>query len=271
MAILFGIVVGLALGLTGGSGSIFAVPLLIYGLGLRPADAILISLFTVAVISAVGAAGALRSRLVEFRTTLMFAAGGMLAAPAGISLAQRVNESTITFAFALLMIIVAVSMWVQAKRHPENTTIVRADIVPAIANDNNPVCRLRSDGTLRLTAPCSAVLLLTGAVTGTLSGFFGVGGGFIIVPALIFVTRMSIHCAVATSLLIITFIGLAGAATALVSGRDLPWKLSILFLLGGVIGMSGGRLLARRIAGPSLQKIFAVVMIIVAVVVLVRG
>lgn len=271
MAILFGIVVGLALGLTGGGGSIFAVPLLIYGLGLRPADATLISLFTVAIISAVGAAGALRARLVEFRSTLMFVAGGMLAAPAGVSLAQQVNESTITLGFALLMMVVAVSMWLRARRHPENTSVVRADFVPVSSNENNPVCRLRPDETLRLTAPCSAVLLLTGAVTGVLSGFFGVGGGFLIVPALIFVTQMSIHRAVATSLLIITFIGLAGASSALVSGRDLPWKLSTFFLLGGMIGVSGGRLLARRIAGPSLQKIFAVAMVLVAAVVLMRG
>ncbi len=269
MAILYGIIVGLSLGLTGGGGSIFAVPLLIYGLNVRPVDAAIISLFTVAIMTAIGAAGAIRARLVEFRATVLFVAGGMLAAPAGIYLAQQVDEAWITFAFAVLMIIVAISMWLRASHAPDTANVVRADFVPAINNDTNPVCRFRPDETLRLTAPCSAVLLSTGIITGLMSGFFGVGGGFVIVPALMFVTRMSIHRAIATSLLIITFIGLAGTASAILSGRSLPWLLLFLFLLGGVLGMLGGRLLARKIAGPKLQKIFSAAMIIVAVTVLI--
>ena len=268
MAILYGLLVGLALGLTGGGGSIFAVPLLIYGLGVNASDATVISLATVALMSAVGAGGALRARLVEFQVAMFFVAGGILAAPAGIKLNQQVDSETVITAFAGLMLIVAVFMWLKASRHPENSRVVRADFIPAILTRNHPICQFSEDGTLSLGAPCTVVLALSGAMTGLLSGFFGVGGGFIIVPTLMFVTRMGIHQAVATSLLVIAMIGLAGSSAALVSGRELPWLLCGLFLAGGIIGMISGRLLARKLAGPLLQKAFAGVMVFVALLIL---
>jgi uncharacterized membrane protein YfcA len=100
MAVLFGVMVGLALGLTGGGGSIFAVPLLIYGLGVNARDAIGISLAAVAAMSAFGASGALRARLVEYRAGLVFAAGGIFAASVGVKLSHLFSEGAIVTAFA---------------------------------------------------------------------------------------------------------------------------------------------------------------------------
>jgi uncharacterized protein len=113
MAVLFGVMVGLALGLTGGGGSIFAVPLLIYGLGVKARDAISISLAAVATMSAFGASGALRARLVEYRAGLVFAAGGIFAAPIGVKLSQFASEGTIVNAFTGLMALVALLMWLR--------------------------------------------------------------------------------------------------------------------------------------------------------------
>jgi uncharacterized membrane protein YfcA len=264
MAVLFGVMVGLALGLTGGGGSIFAVPLLIYGRGVNARDAISISLAAVATMSAFGASGALRARLVEYRAGLVFAAGGIFAAPIGVKLSQFVSEGTIVNAFAGLMALVALLMWLKASRDPASAAVVRADFLPRTGADRGPICRFNPDERLRLTAPCSAVLALTGIGTGLLSGFFGVGGGFVIVPALTFMSQMGIHRAVATSLFVITLVALAGAGSVLAEGRDLLWSLTGLFLGGGLVGMFLGQTLARRIAGPALQKLFAAAMLAMA-------
>ena len=268
MALLFGAIIGLALGLTGGGGSIFAVPLLVYGLGLAPREAISVSLAAVGLAAAFGAAGAVRARLVEYRAAVIFALAGMVGAPLGVKAAHWFSETTLLTAFAILMLVVAIGMWRAAMRSPAAAGVVRADYVPAVASETGPMCRVDSDRQLRLTGPCSAVLALTGIGTGLLAGAFGVGGGFVIVPALTLIARIDIHRAVATSLLIISFVGLAGVATVLAEGRQLPWLLTALFVGGALAGMLLGRLLARRTAGPRLQKLFAAAIIVVAVFVL---
>ncbi|MBI2992724.1 MAG: sulfite exporter TauE/SafE family protein [Gammaproteobacteria bacterium] len=268
LAFPFGIIIGLALGLTGGGGSIFAVPLLIYGLGVEPHDAIGMSLVVVALVSAFGAAGGLRAKLVEYRAGLVFAAAGMLTAPLGVKLANQLSEGVILTAFATLMVLVAASMWQRASRRPDAAAVVRADFVPEQIEDSEAICRINPDQKLHLTGPCSMVLALSGGATGVLAGLFGVGGGFLIVPALTFVTELEIHRAVATSLLVITLIGLAGAAAVVLEGRSLPWALTGMFVAGGFLGMILGHGFARRIAGPRLQKFFAAVMVVIGLFVL---
>jgi uncharacterized membrane protein YfcA len=260
MAFFFGVIIGLSLGLTGGGGSIFAVPLLIYGLGVPVHDALSVSLATVALTAGFGAAGAIRSGLLEYRAGLIFAIAGMLTAPIGVKASPWFSESTIVTAFAFLMIVVALSMWRRTAR--------AADVVPAAVSEAGPICRFNPNQQLRLTAPCSLALAAAGIGSGILSGFFGIGGGFVIVPALTFLTQLDIHRAVATSLLVITLVGLSGVGAVLLEGRQLPWALSGFFVLGGFAGMHAGRLLARRIAGPRLQKLFALAMVFVAVFVL---
>lgn len=234
MTILFGVLVGLSLGLTGGGGSIFAVPLLIYGLGVAPKSAVAISLGAVALTSAFGAAEGWLRNAVEVRAGLIFAVAGMASAPLGVFIGGQVSESLVLFSFAGLMLVVAIRMAVKARREPGQASIVRARLSDDAANDPGTVCHYSSDGKLRLNAPCSAALVGVGVLVGVLSGFFGVGGGFLIVPALILITEMGIHRAVATSLLVITLIGLAGLGSAVLSGRDIDWALTGLFIVGGV-------------------------------------
>lgn len=258
-ALVSGAVVGVALGLTGGGGSIFAVPLLIYGLGVLPADAVAMSLAAVAMTAFVGAAQSLRHGLVVWQPTILFAAGGALTAPVGATIGHRADPQWLVAAFALLAVTVGTLMWRASRTHPEQAAAVRA--LPR-APGRGPVCVLAPDGQLRFTAPCALALALAGVGTGFLSGLLGVGGGFLIVPALVFVTRMGVHRAVATSLLVISVIGVAGAATALWQGR-IDWGVLAPFAAGGAVTMIATRSFAARVAGPALQRTFAVCVIVV--------
>lgn len=264
MAIVIGTLVGLALGLTGGGGSILAVPLLVYGLGLPPKIAAPTALAAVALIAAVGAGDGARARLLEVRAGLIFAAGGIVAAPLGVYLAGGVADAHIILGFAALMLAVGARMWWRAGARPDEAGVVRAGLLLGAGAGGDPVCRYVDDGRLRLNAPCSAVLVAAGLATGLLAGFFGVGGGFLIVPALMAVAGMGIHRAVATSLLAITLIGLAGLAAAYSAGRGIPWFPTGLFVVGGIAGMGLGRRLAAVLAGPRLQRLFAAAAVLLA-------
>lgn len=264
MTIIFGLLVGLALGLTGGGGSIFAVPLLIYGLHVMPRDAVAISLIAVAITAAFGAVeGGLR-RVLELRAGAIFAAAGVAFAPVGVWLGNRVPGGVTVVAFACLMLFVAARMLLKSYREPDQARVIRARVADDAAADAATVCRYSADGRLRLTARCSFALLGAGVLVGVLSGFFGVGGGFLIVPALMLVTDMGIHRAVSTSLLVIALVGISGVVSAVLSGRHIEPGLTSLFILGGIMGMGAGRVLARYLAGRTLQFVFAVGMIIIA-------
>lgn len=265
LSVLFGAVVGLALGLTGGGGSIFAVPLLIYGLGVAPGSAVVISLVAVATTAATGAVEGMMRGVVELRAALILAVAGMISAPAGVYLGGLVAGRVIVIAFAILMCVVALRMLVRARGVPEQARVVRSRIAAEAAADRGTVCRYSQDGRLRLNAPCSAALIAAGLLVGVLSGFFGVGGGFLIVPALVLITEMGIHRAVATSLLVIVLVGLSGVMSSVLAGRAIDWPLALLFIVGGILGMLAGRLLARRLAGATLQTLFALAMLAIAV------
>ncbi len=267
LAVIFGGIVGLALGLTGGGGSIFAVPLLIYGLGLPPAEAAPLSLVAVATTAAVGGLRSIRQGLVVWQPTLLFAVGGMLGAPGGLVVAGRLESNVLVVGFGALAVTIGTLLWRAAHRHPAQSSAVRARTYEA---GGGPICVLAPDGQLRFSAPCALVLAVAGVATGFLSGLFGVGGGFLIVPALVLVTRMGVHRAVATSLLIITVIGFTGAAGALWQGR-IDWQVLVPFAIGGGAAMIVGRGLAAKLAGPALQKIFATLIVLVGLGMLLDG
>lgn len=267
MSVLYGVLIGLALGLTGGGGSIFAVPLLVYGLDVAPQEAVAISLLVVAATSAVGALESAWRSALDGRAGLVFAITGMVFAPVGVGLGNLISPVVIVIAFACLMLFVAIRMlykaWGTSPGQPQTQTTTHQTISHAF-------CRYGCDGKLQLNGPCVACLCGAGSLVGVLSGFFGVGGGFLIVPALMLVTRMKIHTAVATSLLIITLIGISGVASAFISGRPIDLTITGLFTVGGALGMVAGRALADYLAGRSLQTIFALAMLGIAVFMLVE-
>jgi uncharacterized membrane protein YfcA len=261
LSLIFGAVVGLSLGLTGGGGAIFAVPLLVYGLSIDPRQAVGISLAAVGMTSLVGFFGRWKAGQVEVATGLMFAIAGMIGAPVGSWLSGLIPESLLLTLFALLMLVVAARMWVKAGSP-------NAEVTCATDEANGPTCRRDAAGDLRLTSPCALLLGVVGVLSGVLSGLFGVGGGFVIVPALVLFSGMAIHRAVGTSLLVITLVSASGVASHLWAGRDIPMDTTLFFVAGGVLGMFVGIRASRYLSGPALQKVFAVAIVAVAIFVI---
>jgi uncharacterized protein len=268
LTILSGIVVGLSLGLTGGGGSILAVPLLVYALSLPPQVAVSVSLGAVGATSFIGAIERLLRREVEIKTGLLFAASGVAGAPLGTWLGEWLPESLLLLLFAGLMIAVALRMWVQASKSPDEAAVVRASIRPPNTLAAGPACRRDPTGRLALTSRCLVVLLISGVATGVLAGLFGVGGGFVIVPALVLLTNLDIHRAVATSLLVIALISGAGLASHLLAGRSIPLETALPFAGGGVLGLGIGTWGGHLVPPVLLQKFFSIVIVVVAVYVL---
>lgn len=258
LSIIFGILVGLALGLTGGGGAIFAVPLLIYGQGVSPQEAVMTSLAAVGSISFFGFLTHWQRAQVDLKTGTLFAFSGMAGAPLGTWIARQISETVLLLSFASLMVIVAIRLWRQAGQ-------AREECVTGLGCRRDPV------GELVLTPRCIGLLILVGLGTGVLSGLFGVGGGFIIVPTLVLLTSMPIHRAVGTSLMVIVLVSLSGVTSQLISGRDISLIDTAWFVCGGIAGMYGGQLLGRRLSGPVLQKVFVIAMLGVAVFMIIRN
>ncbi len=264
LAVSFGVLIGFALGLTGGGGSIFAVPLLVYGLAMEPRQAVGVSLAAVGATSLLGSLERLRAREVEVGTGLLFSLGGMLGAPVGAWIGSHLPDALLLVLFAVLMLVIAVYMWFQ----PPATAATAEGGSPlrqprAVAGFGN-ACRRDDEGRLCWNGRCAVSLAVAGVLTGVLAGLFGVGGGFVIVPALVLFSGMALHRAVATSLLAITLISGAGVVSYLWDGRELPLDVTALFVIGGVTGLGVGTVLGRSLSGPRLQKIFAVAILGVA-------
>lgn len=265
IAVLLGLGVGLVLGLTGAGGSIFAVPLLIFGLGWNMTQATPVALLAVCGAALVGAVSAWRAGQVCVRAALLVGVCGSLTSPLGIILAARTPHTLLVLAFALVMVIVAVRMILQARKHPAETRIVRAT-GGAGEPPGAAVCRIDvASEKLHFTSPCALVLALSGAATGVLSGALGVGAGFVIVPTLHAATELSIGSSIATSLMAIAIISAGALAGFVVRGHGFPLAVAAPFVAGALAGMLIGRWIAPRVAGPRLQQIFAAVMIIAAV------
>jgi len=267
LAILFGCGVGFALGLTGGGGGVFAVPLLVYGLAVAPRQAVGISLASVGGIALSGVVPRLVRGDVEVRTGLLFALTGMMGAPIGSYLSTLVSENGLLVMFGLLMFVVAWRMWAKTRRPQLAAECSAIDISPPSVRK---ACQRDQDGALRLSSKCALLLMLLGLLTGVLSGMFGVGGGFIIVPALVLFSGMEIHRAVGTSLLAIFLISISGVASYLLAGREMPLDTTLEFFVGGLVGILLGGLVAKRLNGPTLQRVFAIAVVLVAAFVIAK-
>lgn len=265
LSLIFGAVVGLSLGLTGGGGAIFAVPLLVYGLNVPTREAVGISLAAVGATSFVGFLSRWRLGQVEFRTGLLFAVAGMFGAPAGTWIAGLIPETLLLTMFAGLMVVVAIRLWQQASLPKIETTACPTDHL------DGPTCQRDATGALILTSRCAVLLLIVGVITGVLSGLFGVGGGFVIVPALVLFSGMSIHRAVGTSLMVIALVSVSGVTSQLLAGRAISPVVTGLFVAGGIAGLFAGQWIGRRLSGPVLQKVFVVAILAVAAFVIVRN
>ncbi len=253
-ALIYGAVVGLSLGLTGGGGSIFAVPLLVYGLGLGMRSAVALSLLVVGLTAIYGAALQCRGGTVRWRAGLVLGLGGLMTAPLGSWLGRLLPEALALLLFALLMLLVGWRMWSQP------TQATEVPLAPS-----RLACRVPTAGTVdRFQPACAAKLLFAGAVTGVLAGMFGVGGGFLVVPALLIVARLPIVQALATSLVgigLISIVGFAANAGQLAANDRL---VGMWFLIGAGAGMTIGIAVKRFLPGRYLSRGFALMVIAVA-------
>ena len=207
-----GSLVGFSLGLVGGGGSILAVPLLVYLVGVSSSHvAIGTSAIAVAANAAASLANHARAGNVKWRCASVFAAAGVAGAFLGSSLGKMVDGQKLLALFAILMMVVGALM------------------LKGRSGEGEPMVRLNQENLPKL--------LVSGLAAGALSGFFGIGGGFLIVPALIAATGMPILYAVGSSLVAVTAFGLTTAANYAVAGL-VDWTLAGLFILGGVLGDS---------------------------------
>ena len=251
-----GMIVGVILALTGAGGGILAVPLLIFGVGLSVAEAGPIGLLAIGMASALGAAIGLKVGTVRYKAALLMAAGGMLLSPLGVWLAHRVDNRWLSILFAVVLLYVAGRTFRQAN-DPLNGEEDKHDRPP-------PCIRDTDSGHFAWTSRCACALSFFGSVAGLLSGLLGVGGGFVMVPALQRYTDLAMKSIVATSLTVIALVSVSGVAASAVSGH-LNWVIALPFAAGALSGMLGGRLIASHLAAPQLQRGFAVVAAIVAI------
>jgi uncharacterized membrane protein YfcA len=235
-----GALVGFVLGLVGGGGSILAVPLMVYLVGVpNPHLAIGTSAFAVAANAANGLIHHARAGHVKWRCSLLFAAAGIAGAAVGSTAGKAFDGQKLLFLFALLMILVGVLM---LRRR---------------ASFGNPDVKLGREN--------SGKLVGYGLGAGAFSGFFGIGGGFLIVPGLTAATGMSMINAVGSSLVAVTAFGLTTAANYALSGL-VDWALAFAFIAGGLLGGLAGMRLARRLSKERghLSIVFAVLIFAVA-------
>lgn len=265
MIVGLGLFVGMILGLTGAGGAIIAVPLLIFALNWDVARSAPVALIAVAASAALGAILGLRQGCVRYRAAIVMAVTGGLVTPAGLYVAHRAPRGPLALLFSAVLIYVAVRMYRQSRAGTASPAPVggAACIVPP--TQHRAPCQLSvSTGRLEWNAPCARALALSGLATGFLSGLLGVGGGFVIVPALRHTTDLPMHSIVATSLMVVALVStFAVAASAWTGHLDLAvaWP----FATGALLGMMIGRAFASKIAAAKLQQGFAALAIVVAV------
>ncbi|TFD52341.1 sulfite exporter TauE/SafE family protein [Cryobacterium sp. Hh11] len=248
MALLLGVIVGALLGLVGGGGSILAVPALVYGVGLPLEEAIPTSLIVVGAASAVAVIPRLRTG-VNWRLAGIIGAAGIPTAYLGTLVNRMVDPQILLVAFSAIMVIAGVRMFMAT---------------PAASGP----CALPGGGTRWRS--CLPRALATGAVVGFLTGLLGVGGGFLIVPALALVLGLPMAVTIGTSLVIIVINSIAGF-TAHLSDVQIDWAVTGAFAGTAMLASLIAGRLGRRLSDRVLKRGFAVLVLAVAVCVVVRA
>lgn len=242
-----GALIGVLLGLLGGGGSIVAVPALVYGMGLGVEQAIPLSLIVVATASAVGVLPKIRAGQVQWRLAGIFAAAGIPATVAGSAISSQLPQPALMIGFAAVMVFAGIRMLTDQ----ENT---------------GTACEVEAGGiNWRRCAPRS---IGAGLLVGLLTGLFGVGGGFLVIPALVMVLGVEMATAVGTSLLILTANSVAGIFSHL-GAITVDWTVTAVFVAAAMAASPVAGHLGTKVDTTRLQRWFAYLVFAVAAYVVV--
>ena len=263
ISIVLGALFGVIAALTGAGGGILAVPLLVFGLHLTLAQAGPIGLMATGASAALGAILAHQIGWVRYKAAALMVLAGMALAPVGLWVATRIPTRPLTIVFACVLLCVAYRTYMKAA----------GTAAPASALDQTAFtpCRLDDNiGRLIWTVSCARVLAGWGMMVGFLSGLFGVGGGFVIVPTLQRYTNLDMRSIVPTSLAVIALVSVAGVTSNAISG-GLIWEIALPFSGGALLGMLGGRAVGKKLSGIMLQTGFALLCVLVAIGLIARS
>lgn len=254
-----GLLIGAVLGALGGGGAILTVPALVYLLGQEPRDATTSSVIIVGLTAVVGAVGHARSGHVRWRTGLPFGVTGFTAAIAGTAVNQYVEPHILLLGFAALMTIAAIGMLTHAHHGPS---------IHDTSGDGLAIGGTARTGAARPEPARSGTgiavkVAVVGLLVGFLTGFFGAGGGFVIVPALVLVLGLPMPTAVGTSLLIIAINSAASLATR-AGHAHFEWPIILPFTIAAMAASLAGKKIADRLSGTVSTRAFAVLILAVA-------
>src|SRR5688500_5422597 len=258
-----GLVVGVTMGLLGGGGSILTVPIFVYVLGIAPKSAIAMSLASVGATSAIGAASHWRQGSVDLRVAAIFGGAAMAAAFGGARIARYIPDTAQLTLFGFVVLTSAMLMLRNAARQQpgEPAPIIDPPGIPMGAKPGE-MQPARAELRWGWTA-------LQGLGVGMLTATIGVGGGFIIVPALVLIGGLSMRQAVGTSLVVITMNALSGFA-GYVGEVPIDWPIVALFAAAAGVGILAGSRFSKRVPQRVLKQAFAVLLLAVGAYVLYR-
>ncbi len=266
-ALALGLVMGLVIGALGGGGSILTVPALVFALGLNAQEATTGSLVIVGVTAVVASVGHARSSNTRWKTGLLLGAAGVPASVLGTRLNRLVDENVLLLSFAALMLVAAAGMLLRSHSHAADP----ADDGDESRTSGGTATAVRTAPAPTITGSQAALrLVAAGLLIGFLTGFLGVGGGFVIVPVLVIALGFSMPVAVGTSLLVIA-LNSAVALAARVGNSTFAWDVIVPFTLAAIAGSLLGKKVADRVASHTLTRAFAVLLVAVAVYVATRA
>ena len=265
LALPIGLLIGLSLGALGGGGSILTVPALVYLLGQDPRAATTGSLLIVGVTALAGMAAHHRAGRVRVVQGGVFGVFGIAGAYVGSRLSATVAPAVLLAAFSVLMLVVAAMMVI--RRRTQLRAAIAGEVEPG--EPNGPVLQFRP--TLACDCPRVLTVVVTASAVGLLTGFFGVGGGFVVVPALVLALRFTMPVAVGTSLLVIAINSTSALLSRMGHGVQLDWLLIGTFTLAAILGSLLGGRLAARVRPQRLTAAFIMLLVAVALYTAVRS
>lgn len=260
LALPIGILIGLSLGALGGGGSILTVPALVYLLGESPHSATTASLIIVGVTSVVAMAVHLRAGSVRVRAGIVFGVLGAGGAFAGSRLSASIDPNALLVAFSVLMAGAAAAML-----YRQRSGAAKAAELPTTAS---PPVRRPPPRAASLAQAAPAVspvrVVIAATIVGLVTGFFGVGGGFVVVPALVLALGFDMPAAVGTSVLVIAINSASALLSRLGTHASISAALLITFTAAAVVGAIAGSRVASRVRPEFLSVAFAFLMIAIA-------